>query len=143
MIETSTQLPDLKLLAEAATSTSVAFLLVDNCAAWAADHGCPVSSDPNAMAVRRRSDGQPTVILRSAYTADHIERVSGSLWAAGWPDQSEEVKEPAACLRFLVLHELAHLVNDWGQEREQDCNEWAFRRLGWVSQSARTNNTAR
>jgi hypothetical protein len=33
-------------------------------------------------------------------------------------------------LEHLVLHELAHLQNDWGQERENDCDAWAFEKMG-------------
>jgi hypothetical protein len=72
------------------------------------------------------------VVMRSTYEAGHLEEQASALLCAGWEDQAAEVKDPGLFLRFLVLHELAHLTNNWGQEHEQDCNEWAFKKLGWV-----------
>lgn len=32
-------------------------------------------------------------------------------------------------LNHLVLHEIAHIKNRWGQNKETDCDIWAFERL--------------
>ena len=45
----------------------------------------------------------------------NIKNTSQALLFAGWVREAEEVKQPSAFLRFLVLHELAHLLNNWGK----------------------------
>jgi len=132
-IATTEHLPALNQLASEQTESTVEFLVVEDCATWSTEHGIAVHSNPNAMALRRHRDGAFIIVLREAYDAQHIQNTSQALLFAGWVREAEEVREPSAFLRFLVLHELAHLLNQWGQEREQECNEWAFHRLGWAA----------
>jgi hypothetical protein len=35
------------------------------------------------------------------------------------------------CLKHLVLHEVAHIKHNWRQDREKDCDRWAFDQLRW------------
>jgi hypothetical protein len=50
----------------------------------------------------------------------------------GFEALAERLVTPELFLEHLALHELAHLVNDWGQEAEEDCDDWAFRKMGWL-----------
>lgn len=131
-IRTSNSLAELAALALAVTSEAVEIVLVPDCGLWAQQKGVQLGSrSPRAMAVRRQSDGQALVVMRAEYEQEHLDDQAAALLIAGWRDQATEVREEKSFLRFLVLHELAHLLNNWGQEQEQDCNEWAFERLGW------------
>lgn len=134
-IETTSHVSELAALAASVSGEPVEFLLVPDCGAWAVSccMEVPNRSLPRlrGIAVRRRSDSRAIVVLRDNYDQEHIEDQVSALLVAGWLDQSDEVRQPVSFLKFLVLHELAHLVNHWGQEHEQDCNAWAFQKLGW------------
>lgn len=131
-IETAPHLSELAALAASVSEEPVEFLLVPDCGAWAENCGMKLPNrSPRGLAVRRRTDSRAIVVLRESYEEEHIADQASALLIAGWEDQSAEVRQPVSFLQFLVLHEIAHLVNDWGQEHEQDCNEWAFQRLGW------------
>lgn len=134
--ETASYMEELDALVANIAQEPMEIMLVDDCGEWARDNGISVANpSPRAMAVRRTSDGRAYVVMRRVYEDEHIEQQASALLVAGWKDQALEVKEPGLFLRFLVLHELAHLLNDWGQEHEQDCNKWAFRVLGWTDES--------
>ncbi|MFM2276243.1 MAG: hypothetical protein RL211_2115 [Pseudomonadota bacterium] len=131
-IETASHVSELAALADSVSGEPVEFLLVPDCGVWAESCGMKIQNrSPRGLAVRRRTDSRAIVVLRENYEEGHIADQASALLVAGWADQSAEVRQPASFLRFLVLHELAHLVNHWGQEHEQDCNEWAFQKLGW------------
>jgi hypothetical protein len=42
---------------------------------------------------------------------------------------AEEIETPEAYLEHLVLHEVAHIKNNWGQDRETDCDLWVYEQL--------------
>ena len=37
-----------------------------------------------------------------------------------------EINLPLEFLKHLVLHEVAHIKNDWHQDRETDCDLWVY-----------------
>ena len=37
-----------------------------------------------------------------------------------------EINSPLEYLKHLVLHEVAHIKNDWHQDRETDCDLWVY-----------------
>lgn len=45
------------------------------------------------------------------------------------PTAAALLATPQEWMNFQVLHELAHLENQWAQEREDDCDEWAMERF--------------
>lgn len=40
-------------------------------------------------------------------------------------------------LVHLLLHELAHLLNNWPQERECDCDKWAFEEMSKLKETGK------
>ena len=39
---------------------------------------------------------------------------------------ADEINSPFEYLKHLVLHEVAHIKNDWHQDRETDCDLWVY-----------------
>lgn len=39
------------------------------------------------------------------------------------------VESALECLKHLVLHDVAHIKHNWKQDREKDCDRWAFDQL--------------
>lgn len=39
---------------------------------------------------------------------------------------ADEINSPLEYLKHLVLHEVAHIRNDWHQDREIDCDMWVY-----------------
>jgi len=33
-------------------------------------------------------------------------------------------------VRHLSPHEIAHIVNNWPQDKKDDCDQWAFSKMG-------------
>lgn len=33
---------------------------------------------------------------------------------------------------FLILHELAHVIHGWGQDKEDECDMWAFEQMKFL-----------
>lgn len=42
---------------------------------------------------------------------------------------ADEIKSPLDYLKHLVLHEVAHMKNDWHQDRETDCDLWVYEQM--------------
>ncbi len=105
-------------------------LVVDSVQEWAKSVGIE-EEDPfrAAMAATNRSDGAPVIVLLRCITGDIQGSIVGALLFHGFLSEVERLKDPAAFLEHLVLHELAHLV--LGElASESDCDRWAFERLG-------------
>jgi hypothetical protein len=50
----------------------------------------------------------------------------------GYPQlaaHADEISSPLDYLRHLVLHEVAHIKNDWKQDRETDCDLWVYEQM--------------
>lgn len=70
------------------------------------------------------------VVMRDVISRDEIEGVLSLLDFQGYANEARGLREnPERFATHLFLHELAHLENNWGQEREMDCDDWAFERL--------------
>ena len=42
---------------------------------------------------------------------------------------ADEIQSPIEYLTHLVLHEVAHIKNDWHQDRETDCDLWVYEQM--------------
>jgi hypothetical protein len=42
---------------------------------------------------------------------------------------ADEIQTPIEYLKHLVLHEVAHVKNDWHQDRETDCDLWVHEQM--------------
>jgi hypothetical protein len=112
-------------------------MIVDDIAQWAEARTGNCHGNPPAMAVVDEASGCWGVLLRrsidSAWVASIISRVE----CGGFLQARAVLSSPEVFLRHTVLHELAHLENGWGQDREDDCDEWAFDRLADVAPSTK------
>ena len=105
-------------------------LVVDSVQDWARSVGIE-EEDPfrAGMAATSRADGAPVIVLLSCITGDVQGSVIGALLFRGFLTEAERLKDPAAFLEHLVLHELAHLI--LGElTSESECDRWAFKRMG-------------
>lgn len=109
------------------TGREVRLVFSDDVAAWARENCPDLHGNPIAAAFHWGPEQQWGIVLRRSLSSSAIDSViSGIDLRVGRGDQ---LNAPVIFLRHLVLHELAHLVNDWGQSREDDCDLWAFDRL--------------
>ncbi len=44
-------------------------------------------------------------------------------------EHADEIDTPEAYLEHLVLHEVAHIANNWGQDKETECDLWVYEQL--------------
>lgn len=104
--------------------------IVPDIAEWAKANHVVVKGNPIGTSIPVRGHLPRSVMVRAKLNEDDLAGVLGRLDVRGfWDETSEMRKSPLMFLRHLVLHELAHLENDWDQSREDDCDEWAFERL--------------
>lgn len=84
------------------------------------------------MAIRDGTNKRAGILMRRNLSVDRVRGVQDRLLVGGFDALAARLTTPALFLQHLVLHELAHLVNDWGQDAEEDCDDWAFRAMGWL-----------
>jgi hypothetical protein len=117
------------LLAAHATQETI-LVLVDDIERWAAANHLSVLGNPVGTCFESQGDVPRRIVVREAISEERVNGILGRLDFRGyWVETRSLRSDPAAFLRHLVLHELGHLENNWGQEREDDCDAWAFSRL--------------
>lgn len=123
-------LPNLEaLLAEHATQPT-AVVLVKDVESWAAENRLKVQGNPIGTCFDSRGELPRRIVIRESISEEGVGGVLGRLDFRGyWVETRTLRSDPVAFLGHLLLHELAHLENNWGQEREDDCDAWAFSRL--------------
>lgn len=120
----------LKAVLKAHASAPVELMIVDDVADWAKGRIGNARGNPVAMSVVAKPSGAWGIVMRREMSAERIRGVLDRMVFGGYLDAAEVLDEPLKFLEHLVLHELAHLQNGWGQDREDDCDEWAFERTG-------------
>lgn len=109
---------------------AVSLEIVPDVAEWAKANHVTVVGNPIATSLPVRGQLPRAVVVRAKLSEGDLSGVLGRLDFSGhWGETREMRKDLVMFLRHLVLHELAHLENNWGQSREDDCDEWAFARL--------------
>lgn len=81
---------------------------------------------------RITSQSKATRLLRPSLREMDENDTAGILGRLDFGGHSRErslLVNPKLFLRHTVLHELAHLENNWGQAYEDECDSWAFERL--------------
>jgi hypothetical protein len=82
------------------------------------------------MAITDGATGAWGILLRRAVDPSSVGSILDRMEFGGGFKRCREILDtPERFLKHLVLHELAHLANNWGQEHENDCDRWAFERL--------------
>ena len=110
-------------------SRPVELVIVEDIAGWAASRKGNAKGNPPAISVVDGTTGQWGIVLRRSIDADWIGSILSRVELGGFPQTRAVLNTPEIFLRHLVLHELAHLENGWGQEDEENCDAWAFERL--------------
>lgn len=108
----------------------VSLEIVPHVADWAKANHVFVTGNPIGTSIPVRDQLPRAVVVRAKMNEEDVSGVLGRLDFRGYWGETREMKEnPVMFLRHLVLHELAHLENNWDQSREDDCDECAFERL--------------
>lgn len=110
-------------------SQSVELLIVEDIADWAASRNGNAKGNPPAMAVTDGATEAWAILLRRSIDSAWIASILSRIEFGGFHQARSILALPETFLRHTVLHELAHLENGWGQDREEACDEWAFARL--------------
>jgi hypothetical protein len=120
----------LQSVAAAHAPKPVELVIVESVGEWSKEQGIGnARGDPQAMAIATPDRSKWAVVMRQTIDEGTVESTISLMELRGFEQCRESLSSPAAYARHLVLHELAHLANEWGQERERDCDVWAFERL--------------
>lgn len=111
-------------------SCPVDLLIVDEIADWAKTRQCNEKSSPPAMAIVDNITGRRGILLRRSLDSEWIASILSRIELSGFQSTAVVLNSPEMFLKHLLLHELAHLENGWKQERESDCDAWAYQKLG-------------
>lgn len=109
---------------------AVDLLIEDDIAAWAAERQGNMPGNPPAAAIVNGEDGSWCILLRRTIDSDWVPSILDRIEFGGFSRAKEILSTPEMFLKHLVLHELAHLMNDWRQDKENECDGWAFEKLG-------------
>jgi hypothetical protein len=107
----------------------VDLIFVADVAAWCAQRKGENRGNPAAKAIRAGQTKRAGIVLRKEIDSDRVNGINGRLAAGGFWTEADQLNTPETFLTHLVLHELAHLLNNWGQEKENDCDAWAFKKM--------------
>jgi hypothetical protein len=107
----------------------VALLIVPDISEWAIERCTNAKGNPPAMAVVDQATRGWGVLVRRAMNAAEVKSILDRIAWNGRHAAHSALCSPSVFLRHVVLHELAHLANGWEQDKEDDCDDWAFERL--------------
>ena len=107
----------------------VELLIVDDVAGWASSRQGNARGNPPAMAITDNASGAWGILLRRTIDAEWVASIISRIEFGANPNAREGLSTSELFAKHLVLHELAHLENGWGQERENDCDAWAFDKM--------------
>jgi len=108
----------------------VELIVVESVGDWSKAQGISnARGDPQAMAIATPDRSKWAVVMRQAIDQSTVESTISLMELRGFDQCRETLCSASEYAQHLMLHELAHLTNNWGQERERDCDVWAFERL--------------
>jgi hypothetical protein len=116
-----------KIISENAPE-QVDLMVVESVRKWCEERGGINPPDPLGMAIRCVETGRAGILLRASMSAGDIQSTIDRIEFGPSCDLAPRLNSPFIYLAHLVLHELAHL-RGLEQEREDDCDQWAFDRL--------------
>ena len=107
----------------------VELIIVEDIESWAGTRIGDAKGNPPAMAITDDKSGAWAILLRRSIDANWVASVISRIEYGGLWQIRSILTSPELFLRHTVLHELAHLANGWGQDREDDCDGWALSKL--------------
>lgn len=119
----------LERVAACNSDETVEVVFVEDVADWCAQRCIENWGNPAAVSIRGRRTDSGRIVIRREIDADWIDGIKARMLLGGFWIEVDDLDTPEKFLTHLLLHELAHLVNDWGQDREDDCDAWAFDRM--------------
>jgi hypothetical protein len=107
---------------------------VPDVAAWISASSGSYSSaeygNPIGMALWNSTAENPNrILLRTPLSSQAIQEHLLALYLSGFRRVYFSIESNFAFLKHLVLHEVAHIRHNWNQDREKDCDRWAFKEL--------------
>lgn len=108
--------------------------VVPDVAEWCASHvrslnASAMSGNPSGKALWNCANGPNRILLRSPLTDKAIEDHLLGLYLRGFKRVYGVIQDDVTFLKHLILHEVAHIKHNWGQDHEIDCDKWAFKEL--------------
>jgi hypothetical protein len=77
--------------------------------------------------VKSRETGRFLILLPECITSEMSSSIKYAMEFRGFDRAVDVLADPLTFLRHLVLHEIAHGIDD--AHSEQDCDRWAFEQL--------------
>ncbi len=111
-------------------SNHVELIIDEDLAQWASRRKGYLEGNPPAAGIVDSDSGAWGILLRRSIDEDWIDSIISRIEFGGFTKAKQVLNGPEIFLRHIVLHELAHLENDWGQNQEEQCDAWAFNKLG-------------
>lgn len=109
-------------------------LLVPDIAAWRAEHVICGSvgaddSNPIGQSLWGSEDAPNRILLKTPLAENVIQDHLFALYLSGFRRVHYAIEDNITFVKHLVLHEVAHIKHNWGQDHEKDCDRWALRQL--------------
>lgn len=112
--------------------------IVPDIAEWCAEHSgrnyvASEMDNPIGKALWNSPVEPNRILLRNHITEQQIENHLLALHMKGFVDVYERIQDEKSFMKYLVLHEVAHIKHDWRQNHETACDRWAFDELNeWM-----------
>ncbi len=107
----------------------VQLLFVDDINKWCSAREGENNGNPIAKAIRDSSSKEAGILLRKKINHDRYQGVIERIKIGNNNSEINKLNSIENFLSHTILHELAHLLNKWGQDKEDDCDKWAFTKL--------------
>lgn len=84
------------------------------------------------MACWNSSTEKPLIRLKTNISAEEIDNDLTVVWMNGSKDIHNYLHNERDFLIHLVLHEVCHVLHDWENDKEHDCDRWALQQAGKI-----------
>ena len=102
--------------------------IVPSIQVWSETHGVAEESPfRTGKIVRNTQTGQYVILLPECITSDMVSSVVVAMELRGLTGETDQLSDSLAFVRHLVLHEIAHGLDD--TRTEEACDRWAFDQL--------------
>ena len=127
-IDTADYLEELRTLASRYDLPIEAMEAVPSIQGWCQKRNAPEESPfRTARLLRNDNTGCYLILLARLITADMVSSVTGAMLLRGFASEVELLSDARAFLWHLLLHEIAHGLDE--ARSEADCDRWAFEQL--------------
>jgi hypothetical protein len=108
----------------------ITLFFVESVGEWAKHVGIQNSrGNPQGMACATPDGGAWIVALRRIIDPIDVESQITMMECRGFANARDQLNCAKSYAEHLLLHELAHLTNNWNNDNERGCDAWAFDRM--------------